>query len=69
MLFIVSDNDMQNRYEQTELMISTLRHFEYDMSKISLRVMHGKHCRYDKEPADDGNTVFSHIAADYIMSL
>ena len=29
MRFIVSDNDMENRLEQTELVLSTLKHFEY----------------------------------------
>jgi hypothetical protein len=29
MLFIVSDDDMFGRYEQTMLMLSTLRHFGY----------------------------------------
>ncbi|MBQ4517503.1 MAG: alpha/beta hydrolase [Clostridia bacterium] len=46
MMFIVSDNDMKNRYEQTQLIISTLKHFEYDESKIYYRLMHGTHCHY-----------------------
>ena len=48
MEFIVSDNDMKNRYEQTQLIISTLRHFDYDDSKIYYRLMHGTHCHYSK---------------------
>ena len=46
MLFIVSDNDMENRYEQTMLVLSTLKHFRYDQSKIALKVMNGTHCHY-----------------------
>jgi len=46
MLFIVSDNDLKNRYEQTQLVLSTLKHFGYDEKKIYYRLMHGKHCRY-----------------------
>ena len=46
MIFIVSDNDMKNRFEQTQLTISTLKHFEYDESKIYYRLMHGTHCHY-----------------------
>ena len=34
MAFIVSDNDMKNRYEQTMLVLGTLRHFGYDMDKV-----------------------------------
>ena len=42
MRFIVSDNDMKGRYEQTMLMLATLAHFEYtDYDHI---LMHGKHC-------------------------
>ena len=40
MLFIVSDNDMENRLEQTQLMISTLRHFGHE---AFLKICHGKH--------------------------
>lgn len=46
MLFIVSDNDMENRYEQTMLVLSTLKHFRYDQSRISLKIMNGTHCHY-----------------------
>lgn len=48
MMFIVSDNDMKNRYEQTQLVLSTLKHFEYDESKIHYQLMHGTHCHYSK---------------------
>ena len=46
MLFIVFTNDLENRYEQTMLMLRTLKHFNYDESKIELKVMDGKHCEY-----------------------
>jgi hypothetical protein len=46
MMFIVSDNDMKNRYEQTQLVLSTLKHFKYDESKIYYQLMHGRHCHY-----------------------
>lgn len=48
-MFIVSDKDMKNRYEQTQLAISTLKHFEYDESKIYYRLMHGTHCHYSEK--------------------
>ena len=44
MAFVVSDNDMKNRFEQTQLVLSTLRHFGYDQSKIFYHLMHGTHC-------------------------
>jgi len=37
---------MKNRYEQTQLVLSTLKHFGYDESKIHYRLMHGTHCHY-----------------------
>ena len=46
MMFIVSDNDIKNRYEQTRLVLSTLKHFEYDESQIHYHLMHGSHCQY-----------------------
>ena len=68
MLFIVSDNDMQNRYEQTILAVSTLKHFGHEGDKVELCVMHGKHCQYiGAESVDEnGNNIFGNIAADYI---
>lgn len=45
MLFVVSDEDMFARYEQTVLMIKTLEHFGHK-DNIYLQVLHGKHCEY-----------------------
>ncbi len=59
MLFIVSDNDMQNRYEQTMLTLSTLKHFGHE-GKTSLKVMNGKHCAYVK------HAVFGEIIWEFI---
>ena len=49
MRFIVSDNDMPARYEQIKLMIATMKSFNYDMDKVSLKVMSGTHCAYCKD--------------------
>ena len=46
MMFIVSDNDMKNRFEQIQLVLSTMKHFGYDENKIEYRLMHGTHCKY-----------------------
>ena len=67
MLFIVSDSDMENRYEQTMLVLSTLRHFRYDESRIECRVMHGKHCAYCNQMDEDGENVLGKMAAEYIL--
>ena len=60
MMFIVSDNDMKNRYEQTQLVLSTLKHFEYDESKIYYQLMHGDHCHYSQTEA------FGKIVCDFV---
>lgn len=57
MLILVSDHDMQNRYEQTMLLVSTLKHFGY-ADRITLTVMHGTHCAYIKEFDERGINVF-----------
>ncbi len=60
MLLLVSDNDMKNRYEQTQLVLSTLKHFAYDEKKIYYRLMHGTHCAYS------GSEEFGQIICDFI---
>ena len=67
MLFIVSDNDMVNRYEQVMLAISTMKHFGYDSPE--LKVMHGGHCEYVLEVDDNGECRFGYIVAEYIEKL
>ncbi len=46
MLFIWSDGDMQNRPEQLELTLSTMRHFGYDMNAVDTLLCHGRHNHY-----------------------
>ena len=48
MMFVVSDDDIKGRYEQTLLMIATLKHYGYDESKIHFKLMNGTHCAYVK---------------------
>ncbi|MBQ9768826.1 MAG: alpha/beta hydrolase [Clostridia bacterium] len=71
MRFIVSDNDMKNRFEQTMLVLSTLKHFEYDQSKISHVVMHGTHCKYTypDQKNDQGESLFGEMIFDFISTV
>jgi acetyl esterase/lipase len=69
-LFLVSDNDREARYEQTMLMLATLRHFGYDESKITFRLMEGyRHCRYVLDFDESGVSVFAKVTYDYIKSI
>lgn len=66
MLVIVSDNDMENRYEQTMLLISTLKHFGHT-EQVSLKVMHGKHCAYVRKVDENGESILGKIALGFIQ--
>lgn len=64
MLVIVADNDMENRYEQTMLLISTLKHFGYAES-VELKVMHGTHTSYGKD--ENGDSHFYKLICQFIL--
>lgn len=67
MLFIVSDNDMKNRYEQTILTLSTLKHFGHE-EKTTLKVMNGKHCAYVGRIDEDGKSAFGKMVEEFIVN-
>ena len=41
--------------------LSTLKHFRYEQNRISLTVMHGKHCAYDCKVEEAGESVFGKL--------
>lgn len=66
MKFIVSDNDMPGRYEQTMLVIAALKGFGYDMSKIEYVVMHGTHTSYGGTCDENGVSIYGRLIGDFI---
>ena len=66
MYIIVSDNDMENRYEQTMLLISTLKHCGYEKN-IELNVMHGTHCEYINKLNEKGESILGQIESKFIL--
>ena len=64
MRFVVSDNDMKGRFEQTMLMLGTLEHFGY--SHFDHVVMHGGHCHYFRTFNEDDTTLASHMIEDFL---
>ncbi len=64
MRLIVSDNDIKNRYEQTMLVLSTLKHFKYE--NYDHVVMHGKHTEYVGKLDENEVSVFGPIIFDFI---
>jgi hypothetical protein len=69
MQFIVSDNDIPNRLEQTELIVGTLRHFGYDMSKVHLDKTSGTHVWYVNETDNEGKSEFGNLVIPFIKSV
>ena len=68
MKFIVSDDDMKNRYEETMLMISALRTYGHTEPEVSLQVMHGKHCAYGRMVDWDGKNVLGKLIAEFVLN-
>lgn len=68
MLVIVSDKDMQNRYEQTMLLMSTLKHFGHT-ENVKLQVMNGTHCAYISKADEQGESIFGKLIAEYILGM
>ncbi len=67
MIFFVSDNDMPNRYEQTKLMISTIKNYGYDMDKVTLIVMKNTtHCSYVNQ-VENGECLFVNKICEFIQ--
>ena len=64
MLVIVSDKDMKNRYEQTMLLMSTLKHFGHE--NVMLTVMQGTHCAYVCAVDENGDSVLGKMILELI---
>ncbi|MBO5714598.1 MAG: alpha/beta hydrolase [Clostridia bacterium] len=65
MLFIVSDDDMFGRYEQTMLMVKTLEHFGH-IENVHLEVMHSKHCKYVYKADENGDGILANVILKYV---
>ncbi len=65
MLIIYSDNDMENRPEQTRLLASTLKHFGHT-ENVTVKEMHGTHCQYVFNKDENGDNIFAKIVLEYI---
>ena len=65
MLFIVSDDDMFGRFEQTMLMIKVLNHFGHK-DNVFLSVQNGKHCRYVEKTDENGESVYANIIIPFV---
>jgi len=66
MLIIVSDRDMENRYEQTVLLVSTLKHFGHS-ENVKLQVLESTHCAYISKADERGVSIFGDLIGRYIL--
>lgn len=67
MLILVSDHDIPNRLEQTNLFYSTLKLFGIGGNKVDLRLMEGyEHCGYDHAVDGNGNSIFAGLILGFI---
>ena len=67
MRFVVSDNDMKSRYEQTMLVLSTLSHFGYQ--GFDHIIMNGNHCEYCSKTDESGESVFGKMIYDFVKQF
>ncbi len=66
MHFTVSDNDIKGRYEQTMLMIGTLKAFGFDENTVTYALKSGTHCAYMGRFDDNGTNEFAGMVVDFI---
>lgn len=67
MQIIISDHDMENRLEQTHLLMSTLKHFGCNMSRIDYRLIENcRHCQYTRRDDEKFRGLFSAMICEFI---
>ena len=67
MQIIVAEHDMRNRFEQTQLLMSTLKHLGCEDEKIDYRFMPGyKHTEYRKYCDENGDSILGKVYYEFI---
>ena len=64
MRFLVSDQDMEGRLEQTMLVQATLKHFGYQ--NFDHVLLHGTHCAYCGKLDEKGESVLAQLVWDFL---
>ena len=67
MRFLVSDNDIKNRLEQTMLVLGTMSKFGY--TGYDHKVIHGTHVAYVKAIGEDGISPFGKLIVEFIEKV
>ena len=67
MLFTEASNDLVNRREQTDLLFSTLKHFDYSFDTIERYTFaDSTHSSYVKKVDEDGVSVFAPVVYEFM---
>jgi len=67
-LILNAERDMENRREQTMLLMGVMKTFGYDMSKVKYILMEDcGHCEYCSKRGADGEVIVNPILADFIL--
>ena len=67
MMILVATSDLGVRYDQTMLLVSTLKLFGVPEENINLKVMEGGHCEHTFAKDENGESVMGKLCADYIL--
>lgn len=68
--FFVADKDIPCRYEETMLLISTLRALKYDMDKVRLEYMEGyTHTEYLGKNDENGKSIFGERVYSFLTDM
>ncbi|MBP3292889.1 MAG: alpha/beta hydrolase [Clostridia bacterium] len=66
-LILNAENDMENRREQTMLLMGVMKTFGYDMNKVKYVLMDDcGHCEYCSKRGADGEVIVNPILAEFI---
>lgn len=69
-LILNAEHDMENRREQTMLLMGVMKTFGYDMTKVKYVLMEDcTHCQYCSKRGADGEVIINPILAEFILNL
>lgn len=69
-LILNAEHDMENRREQTMLLMGVMKTFGYDMRKVKYVLMDGcGHCEYCSKRGADGEVIVNPVLAEFILGV
>ena len=68
LLILFADEDIENRREQNLLLASTMKHFGCDMSRVTVKQLHGTHSSYVGERDEAGDSILGKLIWEFITT-